>query len=115
VSEQDRLAEIQARLAAASPGPWWWDTACGQLHLRSQPWPAPCLFGHGGERHPTEDLSKADADLIEHAPADIDWLVGEVETWRKAWEIMAPELKASIRQQLGLAHLDHHGRPARLT
>jgi hypothetical protein len=53
----DRLAEIRARLDAATPGEW--------------------PFGEM-VRH----LLPPDADLIAHAPADIAWLLAEVERLR---------------------------------
>ena len=65
----DRIAEIRARLDAATPGPWlvrngWVDL--NNLHGDVIP------VGH----------NDADADLIAHAPADIAWLLDEVERLR---------------------------------
>lgn len=72
----DRLAEIRARLDAATPGPWV---------------------------YPEDDLTRIqasdgvsvavitrridDADLIAHAPADIAWLLDEVEQLRESLDI----------------------------
>ena len=62
----DRLQEIRARLDAATPGPWYvrsgW-VALNNLNYDVIP------VGH----------NDADADLIAHAPADIAWLLAEIE------------------------------------
>ncbi len=75
----DRLAEIRARLDAVTPGPWraldWSDPPLAtvvQQRGSGVHWPriASCGFA-------------PDADLIAHAPADIAWLLDEVERLRK--------------------------------
>ncbi len=79
----DRLAEIHARLDAATPGPWiankrthrngdygWVAEIWGSLNGGGGALPAVCL---------ANEVSGDDADLIAHAPADISWLLDEVE------------------------------------
>jgi hypothetical protein len=81
----DRLAEIRARLDAATPGPWTtdrspladdgnsaWFPECGYFYEVT----APRLQKYVAEAYGHEP---ADAELIAHAPADIAWLLGEVE------------------------------------
>ena len=67
----DRIAEIRARLDAATPGPW---------HKHDdEPWvtnsatPPMRIIATGLRGQPEN------ADLIAHAPADIAWLLDEVE------------------------------------
>lgn len=63
----DRLQEIRARLDAATPGPW-----------------VPVLINgveSPGIRNPVPTW--AQNDLIAHAPADIAWLLDEVERLRR--------------------------------
>ncbi len=73
----DRLTEIRARLAAATPGPWerWKD---GMRVWSRVPPDAP--FGVD-----VADVyaSHATADLIAHAPADIAFLLSENEALRE--------------------------------
>ena len=72
----DRLQEIRARLDAATPGPWerWNDGM--RIWSRARP---DAQFGVD-----VADVyaSHATADLIAHAPADIAWLLDEVERLR---------------------------------
>jgi hypothetical protein len=70
----DRLEEIRARLDAATPGPWEieeWMT----IHD---------VYAADGKSEPTvaTHVRTLDADLIAHAPADIAWLLAEVERWK---------------------------------
>lgn len=70
----DRLTEIRARLDAATPGPWKRSLSGS----RYNPWKVhrgAILVALSGE-------SPEDADLIAHAPADIAWLLAEVEELR---------------------------------
>ena len=74
-----RLAEIRARLEAATPGPW--------------------RLGYDGD-HPVIENDQAhgvlaflpqrdgDLDLIAHAPGDMAWLLGELEACMRAREIL---------------------------
>ena len=67
----DRLTEIQSRLDAAVPGPWTADVKIG-------PW----WFIRGPERiecaHAMEYAGHDNRPLIEHARADIEWLIARV-------------------------------------
>lgn len=64
-----RLAEIKARLAAATPGPWEFDADDSELYSINDE--------HGGCI--TYDLRSNDADFIIHAPEDIALLLEVVE------------------------------------
>lgn len=67
----DRLTEIRARLDAATPGPWHkhddepWVTNSATPPMRI------IATGLRGQRE--------NADLIAHAPADIAWLLDELQ------------------------------------
>jgi hypothetical protein len=101
MSDTDRLAEIKARWAAATPSPWrWgdWTTTFGQpeldqTHLERSPahgdFPALARLSDvettevlPALEDPIEPELEANAQAIVNAPADIDWLVGEVERLR---------------------------------
>jgi hypothetical protein len=85
---EDRLEEIRARAAAASPPPWTW---------RRDPWldvyleleaPTglviePTLWDDGYKGF---GLSPADAEFLEYARQDVDDLLGEIERLRAALE-----------------------------
>lgn len=73
----DRLAEIEARLSAATPGPWEW--------VPSAVYAASHVLGGAGEQgFPVLRTAAsgwaipADAELIAHAPADLAALVAVV-------------------------------------
>ena len=83
----DRLAEIRARLDAATPGPWerresvqgysnlvvladYINRDDGAWLIAEASWNGPM---------PDKASSGANADFIAHAPEDIAWLLGEVE------------------------------------
>jgi len=76
----DRPAEIAARAAAATPGPWEVDPGgwqvrsgvcniCGTFH---------CHQMHDGGRTDGEHPIQPDADFIAHAREDIPWLLAEL-------------------------------------
>lgn len=73
----NRLQEIRARLDAATPGPWEeggfdrpWSVTAGRFVLDER----------------SSATRQADADLIAHAPADIAWLLDELERCREESE-----------------------------
>ena len=80
----DRLTEIRARLAAATPGSWTYSRAAHFDETRA--WPPHEVLGEtkraGGT---TSQLviagcsELADADLIASAPADLEWACAEIE------------------------------------
>ena len=84
----DRIAEIRARLDAATPGPWrTLDWADPPMFVVAQPrdsdhWPRLASCGFGG-----------DADLIANAPADIAWLLDEVDALRERVAILRADLE----------------------
>ena len=73
----DRLQEIRARLDAATPGPWNFGRIAGD-------WGSVHTHGRTNVVINSEDDGgyAADQDLIAHAPADIAWLLDEVERLR---------------------------------
>lgn len=76
----DRLQEISARLDAATPGPWLNDREWHQVEFVE--WPgSEYLKPYRG--HVAAVGWPGNADLIAHAPADIAWLLNEVERLRK--------------------------------
>ena len=74
----DRLNEIRARLDAATPGPWRYapNPLGGIVDSDGRYIIAP-YCGYGDERDMPDVL------LIAHAPADIAWLLNEVERLRR--------------------------------
>lgn len=89
----DRRAEIEARLAAATPGPWE-ITGGGEY-----------VSGPGIIVAPDDGgVTDADANLIAHAPDDLRWLLDALaaaEAWRDA---LAAEVEL-LRIAHGAAHL----------
>lgn len=79
----DRLAEIETRLSAATPGPW--------EHVERQ-FDAGRIREHSVETHHhviADDLSLNSAELIAHAPTDLAALVAvvrEVEALHQPFE-----------------------------
>ena len=85
----DRLTEIRARLAAATPGSWTYSRAAHFDETRA--WPPHEVLGEpkraGGT---TSQLviagcsEPADAALIAAAPADLEWACAEIERLKRA-------------------------------
>jgi hypothetical protein len=75
----DRIAQIRARLDAATPGPWSnsvsWDCVEADVTPMTN-YLEPYRTTVARARLPVN------ADLIAHAPADIAWLIREVERWK---------------------------------
>jgi len=67
------LEAIKARLAAATPGPWWVDESRRGVEAQAYGYPIEIVARTG----------RADAVLIAHAPGDIAALVAEVERLRE--------------------------------
>ena len=81
----DRLAEIRARLDAATPGPWEntddWSVVTAVVRQRSKWLPDyEMLVADVGQ--------PVNADLIAHAPADIAWLLAENDAFREQIEFL---------------------------
>jgi hypothetical protein len=85
----DRLEEIRARLAAATPGPWTAIQKTWRSRTSGHTWSA---YGieqsqevYGDDAWAisyatdTGQIAQKDADLIAHAPADLAYLLAEVE------------------------------------
>ena len=70
----DRLAEIRARLDAATPGPWHW----GRNESESFCWIMRSHGAYGQYDHHADTRTTDDAHFIAHTPADIAWLLTEL-------------------------------------
>mgnify|MGYP001139431241 FL=1 len=82
----DRLAEIRARWAQTTPGPWLWDGSPTQPAALFNPHEGVIIFEAAGEdrmRWPSPNRV-TDQSAIAHAPEDIAWLCAEVERLREA-------------------------------
>lgn len=85
----DRLAEIRARLDAATPGPWFATPemlAAGGSHIAGRsPWVsvpthviARCSRLASDRKRGPDKAAEANAELIAHAPEDIAYLLAEL-------------------------------------
>ena len=86
----DRLKEIRARLDAATPGPW-------------QP-----VYINGRESPGVRRVvpESAERDLIAHAPADIAWLLEEVDnlnTTLNEWMAFCGSKECGLQRKAGAA------------
>ena len=84
----DRLQEIRARLDAATPGPW--EVVCNTTSD---------VVG-------VLDGDYDDADLIAHAPADIAWLLEEVDnlnTTLNEWMAFCGSKECGLQRKAGAA------------
>jgi hypothetical protein len=72
----DRLSEIEGRLRAATPGPWWTPSYIA---------PAEVFAGTGlaDDTCVAEGMYKHDAEFIANAPTDIAALLGAVKEVRE--------------------------------
>lgn len=69
----ERIAQIEERLAAATPGPWQQDLIHDQTYeIRADGY----LVAETWDRAP-------DATLIAHAPSDLAWLLGVAKAARE--------------------------------
>ena len=81
----DRLAEIRARWAQTTPGPWLWDGSPTQPAALFNPHEGVIIFEAAGEdrmRWPSPNRV-TDQSAIAAAPEDIAWLCAEVERQAK--------------------------------
>lgn len=71
-----RIAQIRARLAAATPGPWAaWQNKDAEPEVSQQ---GSYYMGLvATPSHQPADYGRANADLIANAPADLAWLLAE--------------------------------------
>ena len=99
----DRLDEIQARLEAATPGPWGVmklpsthpDAGKPYVYTRNDVYPeghvqdvfggVVCIFSNGDPDWPHQ----VNAELVANAPTDIAWLLDEIERQRGELDTMA--------------------------
>lgn len=83
------LEPIEARLNAATPGPWWLLNEYTEPHQDGDEWH---IYARVGNRVPrvvdnTEDqLTWPDAEFIAHAPTDVAALIAEVRRLRDEME-----------------------------
>jgi hypothetical protein len=86
----DRLAEIRARLEAATPGPWEWDynTLGSDIAEVAEPSLTCGRYCIGGSVR--IDIKADDAQFIAHAPEDIAWLLEQLaDAWDEGAEAYA--------------------------
>ncbi len=97
----DRLAEIRARLDAATSGPWVvtgrgsagcavvgrTDAEVTGMKWGVIAWPTRRPRNAAGEALASLAIDR-NAEFIAHAPADIAWLLDEVERMRECFEVM---------------------------
>lgn len=87
-SPVSRLAEIRARLAGVTPGPWTVDDRGSSIEIVSQVELIAAIdtsYDVDFDRGACEE----NAALVAHAPADIEWLCDEVERLREALETIS--------------------------
>lgn len=98
MSDKPDIDAIEARLAAAIPGPWTYIKKVGCVYVEE--------FAKDGEGGVAEILSYHDADgeFIAHAPADIAALLAEVERlqreraeWRDRADALMTEQMTQMR------------------
>lgn len=94
-----RAEEIRARLDAATPGSWDATTSEATMNDRNLyrfgPQSKPCVF-HA-------QMRRADADLIAHAPADLAYLLGRIETLEGGREIEQTMLRNGAKLMTDMA------------
>lgn len=84
--DTDRLAEIQTRAAAATPGPWELCEDYGPNfygYLRGE-----YLQGVGDFYFGDGDQADADREFTTHARADVDWLIAELTKARDENDVL---------------------------
>ena len=81
---KERLAEIEARCEAATPGPWEWDDEAECMRHGSKPvMMAMWYYDKCGEVVVSLDVYDADAEFTAHARQDIPALLDEVKRLRE--------------------------------
>lgn len=100
-SEADRLAEIRARIDAATPGPWIYESQADvhgfdgdEIHYVT-----PQDAARDDDPPMTSFYERADAELVAHAPDDLAYLLGELDDAQRLFDALgseaAEELKAA--------------------
>lgn len=109
-TDAEHAAQVRARLAAATPGPWEaWQNKDAEYEVGQ---PGRGYFGHVAtpNRGP-DDYGQANADLIANAPADLERLMARAEAaedrLRAAWEQgdrdAAEKISMHVERQQALA------------
>ena len=85
----DRLAAIEARLAAATPGPWKWSSGSEPMSLTApeSDWKnrivleacSGTVYSEYSADGAYIDMTPENAALIENAPDDLRWLVAKLK------------------------------------
>ncbi len=97
MSADDRIAEIRARLAAATPGPWVMYTRRESGH---RTWSMSFVV-HPSVGHVADDIERpADAALIAAAPADLDYLLALVDAADATWLAASADLVMAERARI---------------
>lgn len=101
----ERLAEIEARVEAATEGPWRFqpegESHCGEPQCCSDYWDNR-IWGADRVLAESHMLSEADAEFVAHARTDVPWLIEQVrqrdeviERVRALVEVLGP-LRAAL-------------------
>ena len=96
----DRLTEIRARLDAATPGPW---TSNDYLVVVTEAARNHPIIG-AYSKHIAQARNEENADLIAHAPADIEWLLDEVDNLNKTlneWMTFCGSKECGLQRKAG--------------
>lgn len=105
----ERLAEIEARVEAATEGPWRFEpegeSHCGEPQCCSEYWDNR-IWGADRVLAESHMLSEADAELIAHARTDVPWLVEQVrelqaerDTYRDRWRQLMRDHEAVVKER----------------
>lgn len=92
--DKQRIVEIEGRLGAVTPGEWWlWEQGTGNLAVH-------VTTSEGYVPIATIENGITDAEFIEHAPADMRWLLERV----KVLEADNERLRVANLDLLSLRH-----------
>lgn len=84
----DRIAEIRARLDAATPGPWCLLPSSSTIYVRER------------EEYPhAQAVDNDDAEFIANAPADIAWLLAHAGVIQEQIEFLKDDLSRVTAQR----------------
>lgn len=110
----NKQKELEARLAAASAGPWEWDEK--SPHILN----APYKTDDGSRMDPTSMIIRmsgaakrrmkpADADLIGHAWADLHWAAGELRRLQGRLRVLSVAIDNQAKDFYGEKLAAEHG------
>lgn len=113
----ERLAEIEARVEAATEGPWRFEpegeSHCGEPQCCSEYWDNR-IWGADRVLAESHMLSEADAEFIAHARTDVPWLVEQVRQRDEVlhWLISMDEPESEARRTVTLTEIIRRARVA---